>query len=697
METRLAQIENYWRAANYVTCALLYLQDNVLLREELEPRHFKEKIVGHWGTCPGVNAIIAHLNYSTAASGRNIRVVVGTGHAGPALAANLFLDGSLERQSPDYSRDEAGLRQLAGRFGTSEGLETEISPSYPGIDYFGGELGRALAFSQGCALNDPECVVACIVGDGELESALAQSSWQGFRLLSKHDGRVIPIVNANGFRMGSRSLFSLMGRDDLEAYFQAHGLRVHWATDHCSLADAMDVAFAQSSPGCCEPNPVVVFRSPKGWTAPESLGGERYVGTRRAHKPSLRHPASSQKEMAEIRAWLESYSPESLFDRQGRPSADVTSILSEGESLFRTRRFHRPHLNEDSCADGDSSAGATTASPNDTLCASLMSMMRSDRYRDLMVFSPDELASNRYGALMGATSVRYSRLVGGAEPPMAPDGRVIEVLNEQLCFELLHGYCASGRRGVFICYEAFAPLCDSQTEQLLKHLEARSAGQPSVNIVLTSLGWENTPSHHNPGFVDSLIGRELNSLRVFTPVAASDAEGLLVACLESTDRLNVIVVGKHPRPNVAQVAKSTRWAPWRALVEGSSELPVLVAVGDTMAEECLAASRMAQGFIEGRVAVYGLNELSFLTRTVSSEMVSFIEEVERHPQVLWAYPGYPRSIKACLWDIATVNKHVVLGYLDRSRGAAGRARLEENLVGRDAIVERLRAAVGLGS
>jgi len=692
MHDTLPSIERFWRAANYVTCVLLYLRDNVLLHDDLRPEHVKSNIVGHWGTCPGINAIVAHLYAQIKRYRRKVCLVVGPGHAGPSLAANLFLDGSFAAVSDEYAVNASGLAALARTFGTPQGITTEISPQYPGVQHCGGELGGALAFGQGYALNAPESIVVPILGDGELETALTQSAWQGFRMLSRADGSVLPIINANDYRMGSRSLFSLMRPSTVSTFFRAHNLRCCWARDHASLQKAMASALSDIATSRRQaPFPVIVFQNPKGWTAPPRLAGKEYVNTYRAHKPLLRNPSRSPAELQEVAEWLASYHPHTLFDDDGSLRPEVTEILPPARYRFGATTAARPRHPAKAVPCDDASIPACIASaetPADALSARLSYLMRQDEYRDVLVFSPDELTSNRFGKLLETTVLRYSRHRRDVEPPFSPTGRVIEVLNEQLCFAWLQGLCASGRRGVFVTYEAFAAMCDSEAAQLLKYLGSSTIPQPSVNVIVTSLGWENTPSHHSSLFVDSVLGRNLGIVRVYTPLFPCDAAWMLDDCLSSEGRLNILVAGKHRCPRLSSLAyRPPDRSPWKVLRAGSTACPAMVAIGNGMAEQCLRASDVLSR--AGKtVAVYGVTELTFLERPMSDEHRAFVSAVEEHRFVIWDYWGYPRSIEGLLWNVGSPEKHTVLGYRDRG-GCPGQDRYDVNAAGSDAICYHL--------
>jgi xylulose-5-phosphate/fructose-6-phosphate phosphoketolase len=716
-----SSVRAFWTAANYITLALLYLRDNVLLHTPLYSYHFKDTILGHWGACPGINAVYAALSDNVRRSDHPVRLVIGTGHAGPAALACAFLDGTLEEIYPEYCRNEQGLAQLCRRFGASHGFDTEIAPEYPGALYAGGELGGALAVAQGCAFQAPGTVTVCLVGDGELETALTQAAWQGFRFLSKHqDGAVLPIVNANGWRMGGRPVSASMSNEELRCFFRAHRLAPLFVqADIGELIGALDEAmemlcrYQQSGHIKTAPWPVVVFRSPKGWTAPAELGGVPFVGTHRSHKPLLRNPKDDPEQFAEIESWLQQYKPSELFDGDGRPRETVIACLPKRnkrlsrllsvKELSTKSSFTLPQMQgkgliriEEGSFDASNSVAA--------LESALAVWGAESSFDDLMVFSPDELSSNRFGAIVRPLGLRSSTSQATVEEFTTPPGRIIEILNEQMCFAWQYGYAQTGRRSVFITYEAFAPLVDSMVAQALKflhrcrNLEWR---KPSVgiNIILTSLGWYNSPTHHNPGFIETLVGRGLPHVRLFTPATPGEAVTALRDMLSSVNRLNVLVVGKHPLPLLKAQAghvHDTSLRPWRILKNDDAEKGVaLVGVGDCMVEECLGAAKILEENREPVPAsVITLNELSLLDRPDDPECQNFWSSLAQYRAVVWAYMGYPRALAGLLWQ-QRQPPSTILGFRDQTRSCDAAGRFEENGASRRQISEAAHKLMAL--
>lgn len=699
-------IERFWRAANYISAGMLYLKDNVLLRAAYDQSDFKVDIVGHWGACPGVNAVYAHTTDLIRRSGQPIRLVVGTGHAGSAILANLYLEGTLAKYYEKYSRDEAGLKSLFRDFGAPGGWDTEISPEYPGMLYAGGELGAALAFAQGCAFNASGSFTVSLIGDGELETALTQASWQGFKFLNPaQDGAVLPVINANGNKMGSVSLLGLMSRSEKTAFFEGHGLTPIFAgADHDEIARAFNTAYLRlidQNPDQYK-QPVVIIETPKGWTAPEMFGAEPFAGTHRSHKPVLKKPAVDTEQANSILAWLESYNPQELFDNLGSPLPGVTACLPSPEMRLGNSHFSKLPSNITAIGDYVPEQLAHRATPGNSVKAieqALTSLF--SRHDDLLVFSPDEASSNQLGNLLRSGGMKFGKSVEGINK-MGPSGKVVEVLSEHLCHAWAQGYASTERRSVLVSYEAFAPLLDSLAAQYLKFLDREKpiSWRPaavSLNIILTSLGWRNCATHHNPGFVDTLLGRGLDSVRIYSPSSPAAAQSSLVEMLSSSGLLNVMVVSKHDLPRLSAATENLRPAltfeAWHVLEGAQQSAPQisLVAMGDCMAEECLLAKDIICQEAPGlSVQVIAVQEISLFDRA-TRDKGKLLDKVADSVSTVWAYVGYPKTVRALLWESPSQGAQFIVGYKDRGKSAAGIARYVENEASRYHIA---MAAVG---
>ncbi|MBU1013570.1 MAG: hypothetical protein KKG99_11230 [Bacteroidetes bacterium] len=684
LEPNLKSIQLFWRAANYLSVGMLYLKNNPLLREELSLHHFKQGILGHWGACPGVNAIYAHASDLSRRSGQQIRLIVGSGHAGPAILSNLFLEGSLEKVYPEYKRNIEGMANLFNAFASNNGFNTEITPHYPGMLYSGGELGAALAFSQGYALNNPKSFSVCIIGDGELETSIAHASWQGFKFLSSNDGKILPVINANGYKMGSKSLYSLKSRIEHEQLFNSYGLIPMFIGDnHQQIAEAFNLAYLNLISSKTLLQPIIILESPKGWTAPEKFGTRLFEGSCNSHKPILKNPSKDTCELEMVKNWLLSYVPNELFDDDGSPFEEVTQCLPSSKNLFgfnhKANKGHKTLLKE---------TIYNTESPIDTIIKDLINRMKESK--DIIVFSPDELASNKFDKILEITKLKYCNL---NDLVYSTHGNVIEILNEHLCYAWSQGFSMAGNHAVLISYEAFAPIFESLTAQHLKFLKILKKlkwqpSYPSVNIILTSLGWNNSSTHHNPGFVDNFIGRNQSHVKIYMPVTAKAAAIFFNEMMESYNQINIMVINKNKLEKISSLSnfiKEDSCKSWRVLQSDMlGDLKItIIAIGDIMAEESLCAKDILNSYYpEIFVRVVVIEDLSLLENSTHLEIEKFKSIITDSSGCVWAYNGYPKTIKGLLWDIGIIANTKVLGYLDYDQTNAGFERLSINAVSR---------------
>lgn len=685
----LPSIELFWRAANYLTVGQLYLKANPLLRDPLRPEHFKQSILGHWGTCPAISAVYAHISDLSRRTGQRMRLIVGTGHAAPAILSCLYLEGNLAAVYPQFTRDLTGLVSLFNAFASSDGFSTEMTAAYPGALYAGGELGAALAFSQGYAFSNPTSFSICVVGDGELETSLTQASWQGFKFLSStNDGKLLPVINANGYKMGSESLYALQSREDHALLYRGYGFNPMFVgPNHREIAEACDAAYTQLTSSNAALRPIIILESPKGWTAPRRLGQHPFAGTCGSHKPILRHPSADPREAEMIGAWLLSYRPDELFDASGAPVREITACLPPARAFLGTSHQF----------DQDPSS---LVHPPTVKCRSsieAVSLTLSDIIRelgDILIFSPDELTSNRLGNILQITSLKYGNVTDLAH---ASTGQVIEVLNEHLCYAWSQGYSSAGHRAVIVSYEAFAPMFDSMVAQHLKFLHGCTNTQwrpayPSISIILTSLGWNNIATHHNPGFVDTLLGRGLPNVRVYMPVTALATAYFLQEMIGSYNRVNVMVLSKHELHRLSSISSAIDQgigASWRELQDDPPRASriSLIALGDWMAEESLYAKDIINSRCpDASVRVVAVENVSCLERSGHSEREAFLSAIADSCCV-WAYNGYPKTIQALIWGVGVTAKTTVLGYRDHDQAGAGLGRFSENGVSRFEIAD----------
>lgn len=682
-------IERFWRAANYITVAALYLHANPLTPQTLTPVDFKPVILGHWGVCPALNAVYAHTGDLIRRRGHPISLVVGPGHAGPALLACLFLDGTLESHDPTFTRDTDGFQRLIRAYGSSEGFPTEITSAYPGVEYVGGELGPALAFAQGTVMGSPDRLTVCMIGDGELETSITQATFQGFDLLdSAVDGTVLPVINANGHRMGSRSLWAARGIGALRRFLVAHGLTpIVVGANHTRIAQAFDEAYRRITDHRRRGWPVIVLRTPKGWSAPTFFGTTPFAGSHHSHKPALRRPAHDPGELDHVRDWLRSYDPETLFDSAGRPLPGVTACLPPPSQ--RIGAVDLPHPPEPP-------RPAELGDPPNAFAAvreAVETGVSGDP--EVFILSPDELHSNRFTAPTRSEPHPRGHVNGDGH---SPGPRIIELLNEHLCFAWSCGLAAAGRRPIVVSYEAFAPAFASQADQLLKVLEDHRTGGrptpwPSVNVILTSLGWWNTPTHHNPGWIDSLLTRPVDSIRVYLPVLPHTARRYVQDMLTSTGRLNVLVVSKNPLDRLEALSHSLPPEPrsrtWVELANDhdATDGITLVVVGDVMAEQALHAKEIVNARSRRPVTVVAIEDLSVLHAPNHPDWRCLRPLLTGRRTSLWITNGRPHTIRGFLHGLRLDAE--VLGYIDKDHGNPGPDRFHANGVSPEAIAGRV--------
>jgi xylulose-5-phosphate/fructose-6-phosphate phosphoketolase len=662
----IKSIELYCRAANYICVALLYLKENVLLKNEIQDTNFKDSILGHWGCNPGINMIYCHLSNLIKQTKYPIHLIVGTGHAGPSILANSFLEQSLQRYYPKFSYDEKGLENLCKSFGSHNGFDTEITADYPNALYCGGELGNAIAFSQGLVIENSTRVIACVIGDGEFETATTSSSWLSFKFLRPgSDGIVLPIINGNGFKMGSSSLFSELSKEELTKYFNSLSLCPLFAdNNHYSLQNAFFSAwqmikdFLRGKKGHI---PVIVLYSQKGFSAPLKLLDKPFMGTVNSHKPILKSPRFDKAELNEVYKWLNSYIPSELFNIKGEPNSTVLKCLPSdikqrmGNSILDLFP-KKPKSNQ-----LISKSIKSVVSNNAESAANAIKLWseKNKNYGKTLVVCPDELISNKFSVLQ--------------KEPIPKNIRVIEMLNEHICNGWMQGYTVGNGVGVFISYEAFAPLIDSMISQQIKYLERYNnvkfrGNFPSCNYILTSLGWHNCYSHQNPGTIDTILGRGLKNINVFTPDSLEMTESTINYMLSSKGKINIMLISKIHLERVKENNSNQKniLKNWKIYTYSSKNAIIvdIVGVGDCMIEECLAAKEILEkcsSNIDYRVI--SINKISLLDNQFDEDLQKLKMVFEESIFSIWAFLGYPKTIKNMLWGWNKLPIDI-LGYKD---------------------------------
>ncbi|MFJ8922844.1 phosphoketolase [Streptomyces sp. NPDC102415] len=681
-------LDAHWRAANYLAVGQIYLMANPLLEEPLAPEHIKPRLLGHWGTSPGLNLVHTHLNRIVKTRNRPALCVWGPGHGGPAVLANSWLEGSYSETYPDVSRDRAGMGALFKQFSFPGGVPSHVAPETPGSIHEGGELGYALTHAYGAAFDHPELLVACVVGDGEAETGPLAASWHSNKFLDPvHDGAVLPILHLNGYKIANPTVLARLPEDELDALLRGYGhdpLYVEGdepAAVHRALAAALDLAVdridayqraARSEGASVRPRwPMIVLRTPKGWTGPEEVDGLPVENTWRAHQVPLPGVREDPGHLRQLEEWMRSYRPEELFDSEGRPTAQVLECVPEGAARLGSTPYANggqllrdlpiPPL-EDHAVRVDT-PGTVLHEPTRVLGGLLRDVMAAtaDR-RDFRVVGPDETESNRLGALYEATGKAWQAEVLPTDEHLAPDGRVMEVLSEHLCEGWLEGYLLTGRHGLFSSYEAFAHIVDSMVNQHIKWLRTSRrlhwrAPIASLNYLLTSHVWRqdhNGFSHQDPGFVDHILNKSPEVVRVYLPPDANTLLSTADHVLRSRDYVNVIVAGKQPgfdwltldeaRAHCARGAGVWEWA---GTEDGGREPDVVLAcAGDVPTLETVAAAGLLRRHLP-ELAVRVVNVVDMTRLLPHEEHPHGMPDAEydalftRDRPVIFAYHGYP--------------------------------------------------------
>lgn len=683
-----AALDAHWRAANYLAAGQIYLLDNPLLTEPLAPEHIKPRLLGHWGTSPGLNLVHTHLNRVIKERGIDALCVWGPGHGGPAVLANSWLEGSYSQVYPDVSRDAAGMGRLFKQFSFPGGVPSHVAPETPGSIHEGGELGYSLAHAYGAALDNPELLVACVIGDGEAETGPLATSWHANKFLDPvHDGAVLPVLHLNGYKIANPTVLARIPDAKLDELLRGYGHEpLHVTGDdplrvHRDLARTMDQALdriariqREAREGRTKDRPrwpMIVLRTPKGWTGPASVDDEPVEGTWRSHQVPLPGVRENPDHLRQLEAWLRSYRPEELFDSEGRPTEQVLSYVPEG-----TRRLGAtPHANGglltrklpiaplERFAVPVDKPGTALHEPTRVLGDLLAQVMRdtADR-RDFRIVGPDETASNRLQAVYEATGKAWQAGTLATDEDLARDGRVMEVLSEHLCQGWLEGYNLTGRHGLFSCYEAFVHIVDSMVNQHIKWLKTSRelpwrAPLPSLNYLLTSHVWRqdhNGFSHQDPGFVDHVLNKSPDVVRVYLPPDANTLLSVAEHVLHSRDYVNVVVAGKQPcfdwlsldaaRAHCARGAGVWEWA---GTEDGSREPDVVLAcAGDVPTQEVLAAAGLLRTHLP-ELAVRVVNVVDMTRLLPKDEHPHGMPDFEydalftADKPVIFAYHGYP--------------------------------------------------------
>ena len=705
-ETEMRALHAYWRAANYLSVGQIYLLDNPLLKEPLATAHIKPRLLGHWGTTPGLNFIYAHLNRVIRARDLNVIYVAGPGHGGPGLVANTWLEGTYSEVYPNVSRDETGMRLLFKQFSFPGGVPSHVAPETPGSIHEGGELGYAVSHAYGAALDNPDLVVACVVGDGEAETGPLAAAWHSNKFLNPaRDGAVLPILHLNGYKIANPTILSRIGRDELESLFVGYGYEPYFVEGsdppemHRLMAETLDSVTARiraiqeearAGGVTTRPRwPMIVLRTPKGWTGPKEVDGLKTEGYWRSHQVPLAELAAKPDHVRLLEEWMKSYRPEELFDETGRLAPELAALAPEG-----TRRMGaNPHANGGlllkdlrmpdfrDYAVAVPRAGETVAESTRVMGRFLRDVMKRNlESRNFRVFGPDETASNRLGAVFEVTARVWMADTLPEDDHLAPDGRVMEILSEHTCQGWLEGYLLTGRHGIFSTYEAFVHVVDSMFNQHAKWLKTTRSHIPwrrpiaSLNYLLSSHVWRqdhNGFSHQDPGFVDHVANKKADVIRVYFPPDANTLLSVTDHCLRSRDYVNVIVAGKQPEPQWLDMDAAVKhcnagigiWK-WASTDEGAEPDVVMACCGDVPTIETLAAVDLLREHVPDlKIRVVNVVDLMKLQHAEDHPHGLGDREFDvlftRDRPVIFAYHGYPYLIHRLTYRRANhANLHV---------------------------------------
>ncbi len=691
----LQKMDAYWRAANYLSVGQIYLQDNPLLERPLTLEHIKPRLLGHWGTTPGLNFIYVHLNRLIKDNDLNMMYIIGPGHGGPGIVAHTYLEGSYTEHYPAIERNRNGLQRLFRQFSWPQGIPSHVSPEVPGSIHEGGELGYSLAHAYGAAFDNPDLIVACIVGDGEAESGALAASWHSNKFLNPaRDGAVLPILHLNGFKIANPTVLARISREELTDLMRGYGHEPHFvegddpALVHQALAGTLDAVLAQiqriqsdarsldatQAPG--RPRwPMIVLRTPKGWTGPKFVDGKPVEGTWRSHQVPIAE-FRTPEHLQQLEDWLKSYRPQELFDERGRFLEELAALAPTGQrrmgsnlhanggALLQALAMPRFHDYAVSVPE----PGGVEAEATRVLGKFLRDVMKLNlKAGNFRIFGPDETASNRLEAIFEVSGKQWMDHVQEGDNHLSANGRVMEVLSEHLCEGWLEGYLLTGRHGLFSCYEAFIHIIDSMFNQHAKWLKvcnqiAWRKPIASLNYLLTSHVWRqdhNGFSHQDPGFLDHVASKKSDVVRIYLPPDANCLLSVADHCLRSRNYVNLIIAGKQPSPQWLDMDSAVRhctagagiW-PWASNDAGddTNEPDVVMAcAGDVPTLETLAAVTLLRAYVPG-IRIRVVNVVDLMVLQPPSEHPhglgdhEFDELFTADKPVIFAFHGYPALI-----------------------------------------------------
>ncbi|HEY0953062.1 phosphoketolase family protein [Nocardioides sp.] len=686
MDPSLETLDRWWRAANYLSVGQIYLMDNPLLREPLVADHVKPRLLGHWGTTPGLNFIYAHLNRTIMARRQRMIFITGPGHGGPGLVASSYLEGTYSEVYPDVSQDAAGMQRLFKQFSFPGGIPSHVAPETPGSIHEGGELGYALSHAYGAAFDNPDLVVAAVVGDGEAETGPLATSWHSTKFVDpRRDGAVLPILHLNGYKIANPTVLARIPEEELLSLLRGYGhnpyvvsgsdpeqMHAEFAAtlDRCldEIAEIQAEARGSSAAAPRRPWPMIILRSPKGWTGPKEVDGKKVENFWRSHQVPFANARSDDSHREVLEEWLRSYRPEELFDEAGAPVDDIRALHPKGDM----RMSASPHANgglllkplrmpdfRDYAVEVD--APGTGAVEATRVMGGFLRDVMAQNMHNFRLFAPDENSSNRLQDVMEVTNRTWNAEILDYDDHLAADGRIMEILSEHTCQGWLEGYLLTGRHGLFSCYEAFIHLVDSMFNQHAKWMESTNRIEwrrpvASLNYLLTSHVWRqdhNGFSHQDPGFIDHVVNKKANVVRVYLPPDANTLLSVTDHCLRSKQYVNVVVAGKQPALQYLDMDEAivhcTKGAGiWEWASNDTDEGPdvVLACAGDVPTMEALAAVALLREHLPD-LRIRFVNVVDLMRLQPASEHPHGFSDADfdalftTDKPVIFAYHGYP--------------------------------------------------------
>ena len=706
---QLRRIDAYWRSANYLSVGQIYLLDNPLLKVPLQLKHIKPRLLGHWGTTPGLNFIYAHLNRLIKEQMLNMLYITGPGHGGPALVANAYLEGTYSEYYPAISRDEEGLKRLFKQFSFPGGIPSHVSCETPGSIHEGGELGYALSHAFGAAFDNPELIVSCVVGDGEAETGPLAAAWHSNKFLNPAlDGAVLPILHLNGYKISNPTVLARITRDELKQLFIGYGYKPYFvegsdpAKMHQLMAKTLDAVIKEikaiqvkarrSKKSVNRPRwPMIIFRTPKGWTGPKSIDGLKTEGYWRSHQVPFAEMAEKPEHIRALEFWMKNYKPEELFDKNGCLNPELAELAPKGKYRMSDNPIANGGLLLKDLQLPDfrkysvqvDKPGVTESEPTRVMGYFLRDVMKiNQKNRNFRVFAPDELTSNRLGAILDVTNRSWMANILLEDDHLAVDGRAMEILSEHTCQGWLEGYLLTGRHGLFSCYEAFIHIVDSMFNQHAKWLKTCRhvpwrRPVASLNYLLTSHVWRqdhNGLSHQDPGFIDHVVNKKAAIIRVYLPPDTNTLLSVTDHCLRSRNYVNVIISGKHPGLQYLDIDSAIQhctkgigiWD-WASNDFGNEPDVVMACAGDVPTLETLAAvDILRQRFPDLKMRV--VNVVDLMALQPQNEHPHGLSDPDfdslftKDKPVIFAFHGYPWLIHRLVYRRTNHGGFHVRGY-----------------------------------